>query len=248
MGVAEVEINKFKDVHSRTPIKKVCVEVANGYIPDLLRCIEKIRKSVPDAVIMAGSVCTPEGTVRLIEAGADIVRVGIGSGSVCITRKVTGIGYPQFSAVLECAAAAREQGGYVCSDGGCTVAGDICKAFGAGAGFVMLGGMLAGHRECNGKIKYKKKGAKTVPASMQFYGMASEVALNKHFGGLAGYRTAEGKVVEVPFRGFVKTTMTEIVGGVRSMMTYIDAPSLADVSSKADFIKVNSQLNTVFGA
>lgn len=247
MGITPIDADKLKELKARVPVTKICIEVANGYIHSLPKFISDIRKENPTAIIMAGSVCTPEGTKLLLRAGADIVRVGIGSGSVCITRKVAGVGYPQVSAIIECAEAAREENGLICSDGGCVSPGDVCKAFGAGADLVMLGGMLAGHAECNGKIRYRKRGTNKVPVSMQFYGMASDIAQERHFGGKASYRAAEGKAVEIPYRGRVEGTIMEIMGGLRSMMTYIDAAELAEVCSKTTFIKVGTQLNTVFG-
>jgi GMP reductase len=176
MGITSGDLEKFSAVKDKISVLKVCIEVANGYIHDLPKFVTRVRKENPTVIIMAGSVCTPEMTTNLLQAGADIVRVGIGSGSVCITRKVAGVGYPQLSAIIECSEAAHQEKGFICSDGGCTVPGDICKAFGAGADFVMLGGMLAGHKECEGTVKYAKKGRKRVPVAMQFYGMASTVA------------------------------------------------------------------------
>lgn len=247
MGITAEDVDKLKSVKKKISIAKICIEVANGYIPDLKKCIDLVRKQNPTVVIMAGSVCTPEITETLIQCGADIVRVGIGSGSVCITRRVAGVGYPQLSAILECSQAAHDARGFICSDGGCSVPGDICKAFGAGADFIMLGGMLAGHAECEGKIRYEKKAGKKIPVAMQFYGMASEIAQKKHFGGMASYRAVEGKVVDVPYRGAVSDTVQEIAGGVRSMMTYIDARDLSEIPAKTRFVKVKTQLNTTFG-
>lgn len=247
MGIGTDELERFAKVKTKISISKICIEVANGYIPDLVRFVAKARAENPSALIMAGSVCTPEITKILLKAGADIIRVGIGSGSVCTTRKITGVGYPQLSTILECAEAAHEEDGFICSDGGCVTPGDICKAFGAGADFVMLGGMLAGHAECEGTIKYGKKGGKKVPLTMQFYGMASQVAQRKHAGGVASYRAPEGKVVEVPYRGHVSETLQEITGGLRSMMTYIGAKELSEASAKTTFVRVGAQLNTVYG-
>jgi GMP reductase len=247
MGITTADLDKLTALKSNISISKLCIEVANGYIPDLPKFVRMVRQDNPTAIIMAGSVCTPEMTKHLLQAGADIIRVGIGSGSVCITRRVAGVGYPQLSAIIECSEAAHQEKGFICSDGGCTVPGDICKAFGAGADFVMLGGMLAGHTECEGVIKYKKKDGKKVPVSMQFYGMASDIAQKKHFGGIASYRALEGKVVDVPYRGSVADTVQEIRGGLRSMMTYIDARDLSEVTAKTTFVKVGTQLNIVYG-
>jgi GMP reductase len=247
VGITSSDLQGLQTLKAKTSISKISVEVANGYIPDLPKFVSALRRENPEAIIMAGSVCTPEGTKTLLRAGADIARVGIGSGSVCITRKVTGVGFPQLSAIIECSQAAREERGLICSDGGCIVPGDICKAFGAGADFVMLGGMLAGHQQCAGAITYRARGRRRVPVSMQFYGMASHIAQEKHFGGKAPYRALEGKVVSVPYRGNVEDTVLAIKGGLRSMMTYIDASTLQEVHAKTEFVKVRAQLNAVFG-
>jgi GMP reductase len=247
VGISSSDLERLQAVKAKTPISKISVEVANGYIPDLPKFVSALRRENPKAIIMAGSVCTPEGTQTLLRSGADIARVGIGSGSVCITRQVTGVGFPQLAAVIECSQAAHEERGLICSDGGCIVPGDICKAFGAGADFVMLGGMLAGHRQCAGAITYRIRGSKRVPVSMQFYGMASDIAQEKHFGGKAAYRASEGKIVSVPYRGNVEDTILAIKGGLRSMMTYIDASVLPEVHAKTEFVKVEAPLNTVLG-
>lgn len=245
-GITSGDLDKLRSLKKKITISKICIEVANGYIPSLKKFVSAIRKELPNAIILAGSVCTPEGTIDLIKAGADIIRVGIGSGSVCLTRKVAGVGYPQLSAILECSEAAHQQDAFVCSDGGCVVPGDVCKALGAGADFVMLGGMLAGHDECDGKIRYVRRGKRRVPASMTFYGMASAVAQTKHFGGLASYKAVEGKEVSVPYRGAVSATMQEIEGGLRSMMTYVDAKEVSEISSKTNFVRVRMQTNDIY--
>jgi GMP reductase len=174
-------------------------------------------------------------------AGADIVKVGIGPGSVCTTRVKTGVGYPQLSAIIECADAAHGLGGHIISDGGCVTPGDVAKAFGAGADFVMLGGMLAGHNESGGEMieiageKYKK-----------FYGMSSETAMNKHVGGVAEYRASEGKTVQVPFKGDVIDTLKDILGGIRSTCTYVGASKLKELTKRTTFIRVLEQENVIF--
>merc|ERR1712176_223043 len=222
-------------------IKMICIDVANGYSEVFVQCIRDIRKKYPEKIIMAGNVVTKEMTEELIMSGADIVKVGIGPGSVCTTRKQTGVGYPQLSACLECADAAHGLGGRIVSDGGCTCPGDICKAFGAGADFVMLGGMLAGHDECAGEV---------VEANGEyfkvFYGMSSDTAMKKHAGGVAEYRSSEGKTVKVPYRGPIDETIRDILGGVRSTCTYVGAAELRELPKRTTFIRVTQQLNTVF--
>ena len=247
LGTTETDHDKLRHVKTQAPVGRLCLDVANGYTEKFVGFIARIREENPDAVIMAGNVVTGDMTEALLLAGADIVKVGIGPGSVCTTRKMTGVGYPQLSAVIECADAAHGLKGQVCSDGGCTVPGDIAKAYGAGADFVMLGGMLAGHDECEGEIRYEGLDGERKPVRMVFYGMSSDTAMEKYAGGVAAYRASEGKTVEVPYRGAVSGTMQEIMGGVRSMMTYIGATKLKEVSKRTTFVRVSSQLNTVFG-
>jgi GMP reductase len=221
---------------------RICLDVANGYQEAFVHFVAEFRQRWPESVIMAGNVVTGDLVEQLILTGTDIVKVGIGPGSVCTTRKMTGVGYPQLSAVIECADAAHGLGGLICSDGGCQVPGDVAKAFGAGADYVMLGGMFAGHDECAGEIIDGN------PKRMKFYGMSSDTAMDKWHGGVAEYRASEGKTVEVPYRGPVDATIREILGGVRSSMTYIGARTLKEMSKRTTFVRVGRQLNNVFGA
>ncbi|CAM4460775.1 MAG: GMP reductase [Legionellaceae bacterium] len=219
----------------------ICLDVANGYTQLFVDLVQKIREQFPDKTIMAGNVVTAEMVEELIISGADIVKVGIGPGSVCTTRKKTGVGYPQLSAIIECADAAHGLGGHLCADGGCTVPGDVAKAFAAGADFVMLGGMLAGHEECSGEMV--KKGEKTYK---RFYGMSSAEAMRRHRGRVDDYRASEGKSVDVPYRGHVDNTILDILGGIRSTCTYVGAQRLKELSKRTTFIRVSQQLNEVF--
>jgi GMP reductase len=247
------KLKSFIDVYGCPP--NICIDVANGYTEKFADLVKRVRDLCPSAWIMAGNVVTGEMTERLIQAGADIVKVGIGPGSVCTTRRMTGVGYPQLSAIIECQDAAHGFhidgiGGMICADGGCTVPGDVSKAFGAGADFVMLGGMFSGHTECNGDI-VKKDGTPIDPyyegeKFMQFYGMSSDTAMEKYSGGVAKYRASEGKTVMVPYKGHVDGTIESILGGVRSTMTYIGARKLKQMAKCTTFIKVNRQLNEVF--
>jgi GMP reductase len=223
-------------------IEKLCIDVANGYSEHFVDYVKRIRAMAPDLTIMAGNVVTGEMVEELTLAGVDIVKVGIGPGSVCTTRKMTGVGYPQLSAIIECADAAHGLGGLICADGGCSVPGDIAKAFGAGADFVMLGGMLAGHDQSEEKV-VKDGGEKFV----EFYGMSSSTAMERHKGGVAEYRASEGKTVRVPYRGDVGGSLQDILGGLRSACTYVGARRLKELSKRTTFIKVSQQLNTVFG-
>ena len=217
----------------------VCLDVANGYTERFNDYVDKMRNhwATKKRIIIAGNVCTPEATEQILLAGADVVKIGIGPGSVCTTRKMTGIGYPQLSAVIECSDAAHGLGGHIVADGGCTVVGDIAKAFGGGADFVMLGGMLAGHKECEGEIEND---------TMTFYGMSSETAQLKYYGEKKTHRASEGKKVQIPFRGNVADTIEEILGGLRSSCTYAGARTIKALPKCTTFVKVNRQLNEVF--
>ena len=241
MGISDNDYEKFKKVYEQTGnnIKYVCIDVANGYSERFLNFCKKFRDSHPDLVLMAGNVVTGEMTEELLLNGTDVVKVGIGPGSVCTTRIQTGVGYPQLSAVIECADAAHGLAGHIIADGGCTSSGDVAKAFAGGADFVMLGGMFAGHDEGGGHID-------AVDGKVQFYGMSSEKANEKHFGGLNNYRAAEGKVVEVPYKGSVGNTVQEILGGIRSACTYAGAIKLKQLSKCTTFIRCYDTHNRVY--
>jgi len=237
-GISNQDFNKLKEVLTQcSTIKFICIDVANGYSEYFGDFIERVRTEFPDKTIIAGNVVTADMTQELILRGADIVKVGIGPGSVCTTRIQTGVGYPQLSAILECADAAHGLNAHIIADGGCTCPGDVAKAFGAGADFVMLGGMFAGHDEGGGEVSDGK---------VTFYGMSSDTAMNKHHGGVAEYRSSEGRTVTVPYRGAVKDTILSILGGLRSACTYVGASSLKQLSKCTTFIRVNRQINEVF--
>ena len=244
MGITRADFDKFKRVMERAAehVEYVCVDVANGYHENFVQFIEKLRHEFPKITVMAGNVVTGDMTEALILSGAYIVKVGIGPGSVCTTRNMTGVGYPQLSAVIECADAAHGLGGQICADGGCTVPGDLAKAFGGGADFVMLGGMLAGHDECAGEL-VERNGRQY----KRFYGMSSRTAMDKYSGGVAQYRASEGKEVMVEYRGPVEQTLQDILGGVRSACTYVGAKKLKELTKRTTFVRVSQQLNEVFG-
>ena len=241
-GTGKNDFKKVIEIVAANPLLKfICIDVANGYSEHFVNFLKQTRKQFPDKVIIAGNVVTGEMVEELLLAGADIIKVGIGPGSVCTTRIKTGVGYPQLSAIIECADAAHGLGGHIISDGGCTTPGDVAKAFGAGSDFVMLGGMLAGHTESGGELleingkKYK-----------QFYGMSSTTAMNKHVGGVAEYRASEGKAVKLPFKGDVVNTVLDILGGLRSSCTYVGASRLKELTKRTTFIRVSEQENRVF--
>lgn len=240
-GVREDDLENLKQVTQTTGISHICLDVANGYSEYFADFVKRTRETFPDKIIMAGNVVTGEMVEQLILSGADIVKVGIGPGSVCTTRKKAGVGYPQLSAIIECADAAHGLAGHICADGGCTVPGDIAKAFGAGADFVMLGGMFAGHDECAGSII--EKGDRQYK---RFYGMSSSEAMTKYRGKVAEYRASEGKSVDVPYRGPVEHTIQDILGGVRSACTYVGASYLKSLPKRTTFIRVTQQINEIY--
>jgi len=241
-GIKKADLDNLVKIVKKVKPHFICLDVANGYTERFLETVSKVRGLYPDITLIAGNVVTGEMTEALILAGADIVKIGIGPGSACTTRKKAGVGYPQLSAVIECADAAHGIGGRIIADGGCTVPGDICKAFGGGADFVMLGGMLAAHTESGGDLieedgeKYKI-----------FYGMSSETAMKKYYGKVNSYRASEGKTVKLTYRGDVEDTLQEILGGLRSACTYIGAKRLKDVPKCTTFIRVSQQTNDIYG-
>lgn len=263
-GISKNDIEKLTFVFDHIESKpNLCIDVANGYSESFVRTVRKIRERYPEIVIMAGNVVTPEMTEELIlHGGVDIVKVGIGPGSVCTTRLKTGIGYPQLSAIMECSDAAHGLGGHICADGGCKVPADVCKAFGANGDFVMLGGMLAGSDCCEGEWEYEYKcvnkngtwwqashpGYKTEKrkVSLKFYGMSSKEAMDKHNGGVANYRTSEGRCVNIPYKGKTSDTIKDILGGLRSCCTYVGAKKIKDLSKKTTFILVKQTHNKVY--
>ena len=244
MGITPTDLHKWNALKSKLPkgnIKYVCIDVANGYTERFIEFCRTFKNDNPGIILMAGNVVTGDITEQLILAGVDIVKVGIGPGSVCTTRLKTGVGYPQLSAVMECADAAHGLGGLVCADGGCVSPGDVAKAFGAGADFVMLGSMFAGHEESGGEVTVEDgKMYKT------FYGMSSESAMNKYSGGVAEYKAAEGKTVQVPFKGPVEDTVHDILGGLRSACTYVGASTLKELPKCTTFVRVNNTHNKTF--
>ena len=268
IGITDTDRNKFDSVYERADgnLKYVCIDVANGYSNRFRDFVASFRQQYPNIVIIAGNVVTGEMTEELILAGADIVKVGIGPGSVCTTRIQTGVGYPQLSAVIECADAAHGLGGHIIADGGCTTPGDVAKAFAAGADFVMLGGMLAGHDEGGGEVitkRYATNELRPIPKMsgtdwdideriieekkfVTFYGMSSQAANDKHFGGLKEYRSSEGREVLVPYRGAVGNTVQDILGGLRSTCTYAGAVKLKNLSKCTTFVRCTQTHNPVY--
>lgn len=265
LGSSEADYEKFSRIYEMAYKNKkrfywVCLDIANGYSQHFLKSIQRLRKNT-DLVIIAGNVVSPEMTEALILEGADIVKVGIGGGSACTTRIKTGIGYPQLSAVIECADAAHGLGGHIISDGGCTIPGDLAKAFGGGADFVMLGGMLAGHKEAGEenivyeeiseavRMTYEDEKLYTVsykPKSVRFYGMSSTTAMEKHYGGVNNYRASEGKETLIPYKGEAKDTVQDFLGGLRSACTYTGSKTIKELPKRTTFVRVTQQHNPVY--
>ena len=243
-GSKDSDLENLQSILSHMPqINFICLDVANGYTEHFVVFVQKVRELYPDKVIIAGSVVTREMTEELLIKGADIIKVGIGPGSVCTTRKKTGVGYPQLSAIIECADAAHGLNGHILCDGGCSVPGDFGKAFGGGSDFIMSGGMFSGHTESGGKkVEVDGKYFK------EFYGMSSSTAMEKHSGGVATYRTSEGKRVLIPYKGSVVNTILDILGGLRSTCTYVGSDKLKHLSKRTTFIRVTQQLNEIYGS
>ncbi len=243
IGITDNDIELLNNIiNMDTRIRFICVDVANGYTENFIEKVKIIRASHSSKIIIAGNIVSAEMTEELILAGVDICKAGIGGGSVCTTRIKTGVGRPQLSTIIECADAAHGLKGCVVSDGGCKNSGDIAKAFAAGADFVMLGGMMAGHEESAGNV-IEENGVKY----KEFYGMSSDTAMLKHRGEVAKYRASEGKRVLIKYRGPVENTVNDILGGVRSTCTYVGASKLKELSKRTTFIRVNKQSNEVFG-
>jgi GMP reductase len=257
-GIKDYDLERLNKFMAKFPETKfITIDVANGYSERFGDFVSKVREKYKDKIIIAGNVVTADMTQELVLRGADIIKVGIGPGSVCTTRIQTGIGYPQLSAIIECADAAHGLGAQIISDGGCRVTADIAKAFGAGADFVMLGGMLAGHDEGGGEIITEIYKTNKVNESqgeeiyeinkfVKFYGMSSDTAMNKHAGGVASYRSSEGRTVKIPYKKSLEYTVQNMLGGLRSTCTYVGAPTLKQLSKCTTFIQVNNQYNKIF--
>ena len=241
-GINDNDLLNLEEIVNNVDPKFICIDVANGYMSKFIERCKEIREKYPSKILIAGNVCTSEGVLELVMNGkVDIVKVGIGSGSCCTTRKQTGIGMPQLSAVIECADTAHGLDAHIISDGGLQVVGDFSKAYGAGADFVMSGSMFAGHNESGGELIIEDNKKYKV-----FYGMSSSNAMNKYSGGVAKYRSSEGKAVKIECRGPVEETILNIQGGIRSCMTYLGAKKIKDIPKCASFVRVNRQLNQIY--
>ena len=243
VGQSKEDLQLGQEIFSlNSDIKYLCIDVANGYREDFINSVKNYRETFPDKIIIAGNVATREMTEALILAGADIVKIGIGPGSVCTTRSVAGVGYPQLSSISECSDAAHGLGGHVMADGGCKYPGDVSKAFGAGADYVMLGGMFAGHKESGGELVMDEEGVQY----KDFYGMSSTKAQQTYYGDLAEHRAPEGKKVRLRYKGELDKTVQSILGGMRSACSYVGAKKLKDLPKSTTFIRVTQTTNEIF--
>jgi len=239
IGIRDNDYEYLLEANKQSKVRFICIDAANAYTNRFIDVVKKVRADFPNSVIMAGNVVTGEITEELILSGADIVKIGVGPGSACLTRKVAGVGYPQLSAVIECADAAHGWKGLICADGGLRSSGDFAKAFGAGADFAMSGTMFAGHDESEAEI-IERNDKKYLP----YYGSSSNKAMRLH-GGKQSYRASEGREVLLEYKGPVQDTVNELLGGIRSACTYVGAEKLKELSKRTTFVRVNRQLNTI---
>jgi GMP reductase len=239
-GISDKDYEKLVEILDAIDCNWICIDIANGYLSGMVEYCKRVRLRFPNKIIIAGNVVTREIVEELILiGGVDVVKVGIGPGSACTTRLKTGVGMPQLAAVLECSDAAHGVGGHIISDGGITCPGDMAKAFGGGADFVMVGGQFAGHDENPGEI-IEENGKKM----KWFYGMSSDKAQEKHYGSMASYRSSEGRVLKIPYKGPLENTVLDYLGGLRSTCTYINAGCIKHMPKCTTFIQVNQQVNT----
>jgi GMP reductase len=248
-GIQDADLNNLDEIMTHIDPKIICLDVANGYMSKFIEKCKQVRDKYPEKIIIAGNICTSEGVLDLVMNGmVDIVKVGIGNGSCCTTRKQTGIGMPQLSAVIECSDTAHGIDAHIISDGGLQVIGDFPKAYAGGADFVMSGSMFAAHKESGGELIEETDANGNSKMYKIFYGMSSTTAMNKYSGGVAKYRSSEGKTVKLLYRGCVEDTILEILGGIRSSMTYLGSKKIKDIPKCATFIKVNRQLNHIYNS
>ena len=240
-GITDNDFNRVTEIIDSIDVKFICVDVANGYMQKLVDFCKNIKEKYPLKIVVAGNVVTREITEELILSGVDIVKIGIGPGSACTTRLKTGVGMPQLSAISECSDAAHGVNGFIIGDGGITCPGDVSKALGAGADFVMIGGQFSGHDENPGEV-IEENGQKY----KLFYGMSSDTAMNTHFGKVAKYRSSEGRTLKVKYKGPLENTILDILGGIRSTCTYINAQNIKNIPKCCTFVRVNNQLNKIF--
>jgi GMP reductase len=247
LGIREKDIKQLKAMKKKKLLDKfsfICLDVPNGYLQNFLEVIKTVRKMCPKHIIIAGNVVTNEITEEIILAGADIVKIGIGPGSACTTRKMTGVGYPQLSAVIECSDAAHgvanKQGvGRIIADGGQQHPSDIAKAFCGGADFNLFGSMFSGFEQSGGET-IEKDGKK----NKEYFGSSSNKAMQDFYGQKDTHRASEGRYALIPYKGDIHVFIQDLMGSLRSTATYIGARQLKEFPKRATFIKVNRQLTS----
>lgn len=245
-GINDKDYTRLRQILDNIEVKFICIDVANGYMAKLCEFCKKVREEYPNKIIVAGNVVTREITEDLIlRGGVDIVKVGIGPGSACITRTQTGVGMPQLSAIMECSDAAHGVNGHIIGDGGVTCPGDMAKGFCGGADFIMMGGQFAGHKENPGELIAEQQG-KEIKMYKIFYGMSSDTAMEKHYGKMDKYRSSEGRTVKIPYKGKIVNTVLNYLGGIRSTCTYINSKNIKNMNKCCTFVRVNRQLNTIY--
>jgi GMP reductase len=264
IGYKKSDLNHLLELKNKTGIQpNLCIDVPNGHMDVFVKYCKKVRENFPDSIIMAGNVTNSSSTQELlIYGGVDVVKCGVGGGSACLTRFVTGCGYPQLSCCIENSYVAHglqsspKKLGLICSDGGHKNSGDICKALCAGADFVMLGGYFAGVDECDGEWEFGGDYSKTVELNEKtkgkftYYGMSSHHAQDTFEDGKKNYRASEGTKIVVPYKGTASNIIQELLGGVRSACCYIGADNIKNMSRCAGFCrvsKVHNNQNPVFG-
>ncbi len=246
-GISDQNYSDLIEIVDFLDAKWICIDIANGYISSFVKFCRKVRDRYPDKILVAGNIVSREMVEELIlNGGVDVVKVGIGPGSACTTRKKTGVGMPQLSAIIECADAAHGVGGHIISDGGITCPGDMAKAFCGGADFVMAGGIFSGHEENPGETIIEKDKNGDEKKFKLFYGMSSSHAMEKHYGKMEKYRSSEGRVVKVEYKGKIEETILDYLGGLRSTCTYINSMCIKNMPKCTTFVIVSQQLNNFF--
>ncbi|MEK7564048.1 MAG: GMP reductase [Patescibacteria group bacterium] len=247
LGIRTKDLKQLKVMKKNGLLDKfsfICLDVPNGYLQDFLEIIKDVRKMCPKHIIIAGNVVTNEITEEIILSGADLVKIGIGPGSACTTRRMTGVGYPQLSAVIECADSAHgisnDRGvGRIIADGGQQYPSDVSKAFCGGADFNMCGSLFSGFEQSGGEtiIKNGKK-------FKEYVGSSSNKAMKELYGKKDIHRASEGRYVLMPHKGDINDFIQELLGAMRSTATYIGARNLKEFPKRATFMKVNRQLTS----
>lgn len=243
IGYKKSDLNYLLEFKNKTSMQpNICIDVPNGHMDVFCKYCKRVRDNFPESIILAGNVTNTSSTQELlIYGGVDIIKVGIGGGSACTTRFITGCGLPQLSCCLENAYSAHglsngsKKLGLICSDGGHRTPGDVCKALCAGADFVMLGGYFAGADTCDGEWEYENN----IKTKFSYYGMSTHHSQEIYEENIKEYRASEGTKITVPYKGSIKNIIQELLGGIRSCCCYIGAKFIKDMSKCSQFCKTN---------